>query len=291
MTVVRGVEARRVAPLTDRHLAEFARLVAADPIGNAVVASRLAAFGSLDPARLGGVALGARREDGALGGAVFHGGNLLPVGGVPADWEALAGHLAARPRLCTSIVGDAAAVGVLWPVLERSWGRARAVREDQPLLVLRRGEPIPVRPDERLRVMRPGDLERYLPAAVAMFTEELGVSPFAGRSGSGYRRRIESLLATGRSFGIVDEQGRVAFKADLGALTAETCQLQGVWVRPDLRGHGLGTAAMAAVLHRALALAPAASLYVNSFNAAARRMYARVGMRRVGTLATVLFAP
>ena len=81
----------------------------------------------------------------------------------------------------------------------------------------------------------------------------------------------------------------MAFKADIGALSAQTCQVQGVWVRPDLRGRGLGTAALAGVLHYALRLAPTASLYVNDFNAAARRMYAKLGMRQAATLATVLF--
>ena len=97
------------------------------------------------------------------------------------------------------------------------------------------------------------------------------------------------MLATGRAFGVVDRDGRMAFKADIGALTDATCQLQGVWVRPDLRGRGLGTAALAGVVHHALRLAPSVSLYVNDFNTAARRMYAKLGMRQIATLTTVLF--
>jgi hypothetical protein len=136
--------------------------------------------------------------------------------------------------------------------------------------------------------MHPDDVETYLPAAAAMFTEELGISPFVGPAGSGYRRRVEALLAAGRAFGIVDRAGMV-FKADLGAVTRDTCQVQGVWVRPDLRGRGIGTAALATVFEHALRRAPTVSLYVNDFNLAARRMYAKLGMRRVGTLKTVLF--
>jgi len=40
------------------------------------------------------------------------------------------------------------------------------------------------------------------------------------------------------------------------------------------------------VLHR---YAPTVSLYVNAFNEPARRVYERLGFRRVGTFATVLF--
>jgi predicted GNAT family acetyltransferase len=46
---------------------------------------------------------------------------------------------------------------------------------------------------------------------------------------------------------------------------------------------------MAAVVRDALRrVAPSVSLYVNDYNAAARRLYDRCGFRRVGTFATVL---
>ena len=118
-------------------------------------------------------------------------------------------------------------------------------------------------------------------------SEELGVSPL-GPNAPSYRRRIDWLLRSRRAFGIVDGDGRVAFKADLGAISPHTVQVQGVWVRPDLRGRGLATAALAAVFEHALTLAPSVSLYVNDYNAPARRLYARLGMREVATMATVL---
>jgi uncharacterized protein len=79
------------------------------------------------------------------------------------------------------------------------------------------------------------------------------------------------------------------FKAEIGALSPATAQIQGVWVRPDLRGRGFGTAGMAAVLRLGLQLAPTVSLYVNDYNTAARRLYQRLGLAQVATLRTVLF--
>ena len=80
------------------------------------------------------------------------------------------------------------------------------------------------------------------------------------------------------------------FKAEIGAATAEVCQVQGVWVHPSLRGQGLGAAGTAAVVEPARAsVAPVVSLYVNDYNVAARRTYERVGFRQVGTFASVLF--
>ena len=68
------------------------------------------------------------------------------------------------------------------------------------------------------------------------------------------------------------------------------CQVQGVWVAPELRGRGLsvgGTAAVAQLAQRDTA--PVVSLYVNDYNEAARRAYLRVGFVEVGTFTSVLF--
>ncbi|HEX5495614.1 MAG TPA: GNAT family N-acetyltransferase, partial [Mycobacteriales bacterium] len=66
--------------------------------------------------------------------------------------------------------------------------------------------------------------------------------------------------------------------------------VQGVWVHPDRRGHGMGTAGTAAVVADALAtVAPVASLYVNDYNAPARAAYRRVGFSQVGSFMSVLF--
>ena len=197
----------------------------------------------MDPVRPGRRAARRARRLGSITGAAFNGGNLIPVGGAEADWAALAEQVARRPAgAARRSSAGTTRCSALWADLEPRWGPARAVRERQPLLASPRTDPRPVRPDGRLRMMHPDELERYLPAAAAMFAEELGISPFAGHNGATYRRRIEALLATGRAFGIVDDAGDMVFKADIGALTRDTCQLQGVWVRPDLRGQGIGTA-------------------------------------------------
>jgi len=178
-------------------------------------------------------------------------------------------------------------VAAMWPVLSRRWGPARAIRASQPLLW---SDSVPaVEADPRVRRVRPAELSRFLPAAVAMFTEELGMSPIGQDAGRGYRARVAELIGAGRAFARFDARGQVEFKAEIGVLGLATAQLQGVWVRPDLRGRGIATGAMATVLAAALELAPSVSLYVNDYNTAARRLYDRLGMRQVSTLSTVLF--
>ena len=126
-------------------------------------------------------------------------------------------------------------------------------------------------------------------AAIAMFTEEVGVSPLRVDGGAGYRARLTELVRAGQSLAWI-EGGEVLFKAEIGAASRSACQIQGVWVAPSFRGRGIGTAGTAAVVEYArAAIAPVVSLYVNDFNAPARASYARVGFREVGRFASVLF--
>jgi len=287
MSSVLRPPAVRVEALTGAVPAELLAFVDGDPIVNAVVSARLRAAGSLEPRRLGGTLLTVRDGSGAIAGAALSGGNLMPVGGGPEQWKAIGRHLAARRRPCSSIIGRVDAVEAMWAELAGSWEQPRAVRVAQPLLVLDSAGDLPAG-DPRVRRVQPEELERYLPAAAAMFTEELGISPYRQTGVADYRRRVQAVIASGHAFAIFDEHG-VVFKADLGVVSPHTCQVQGVWVRPDRRGRGIGTAALVPVLGAALRLAPTASLYVNDFNHAARRTYARLGLREVATLSTVLF--
>jgi len=278
-----------VRVLTDDDYPALRAVVDAQPLVNAVFAARLDAVHSLEPRRLGGSVL-AVHADGQLDGAVFAGGTILPLGGSREACVRLASAAARQNRVCTSIVGARSAVAAMEPVLLREWGAARAIRASQPLLVATRdirtllptGHP-------GLRCAAPTEFAQYLTASIAMFEEELGTSPLTRGGAVAYRRRVKELLDAGRAFTVTDTDGEVVFKADLGAVTAQTCQVQGVWVRADHRGRGLATAALAGVLRHGLTLAPSVSLYVNDFNVPARRLYARLGMRQVEELRTVLF--
>jgi predicted GNAT family acetyltransferase len=133
------------------------------------------------------------------------------------------------------------------------------------------------------------ELDVLLPACIAMFTEEVGVSPLGVDGGVAYRGRVAELVRAGRAFARI-EDGRVLFKAEVGSASAEACQVQGVWVPPELRGRGLAAPGMAAVVELArAAVAPVVSLYVNDYNEAARRTYRRVGFADVGAFMSVLF--
>lgn len=216
--------------------------------------------------------------------------NVVPVECDDAAIEAFAGKLRRHRRRCSSLFGPAEQVLPLWGRLSRSWGSAREVRADQPLLVVdpearRRAG---VAADPRVRLARPDEVDLVLPAAAAMFAEEIGYPPFQG-SDRAYRASVATLITRRHTFLRLDETGQVLFKADVGSAAVGAAQVQGVWVTPQQRGRGLAAPAMAAVVDLITQdVAPLVSLYVNDYNAPARAAYERVGFTQSGRFATVL---
>ncbi len=265
--------------------ADVWRILDADPIGNVFVAARLRQWG-YEHWRLGAQLWGYSGPAG-LASLCYFGMNLIPVSATPAALQAFAERALGQRRLCSSILGRAEAVDPLWQLLHDAWSPARDVRTDQPLLATSALPAVPA--DPAVRRVGLAEVDTLMPAAVAMYTEEVGVSPIGRDDGAGYRARVTELVAGGHSFARIDD-GEVLFKADIGAVTPDACQVQGVWVTPRLRGRGLGTAGMAAVVAETLrSVAPLVSLYVNAHNVAARRAYRRVGFTEAGTFMSVLF--
>jgi predicted GNAT family acetyltransferase len=175
----------------------------------------------------------------------------------------------------------------MWDCLSEGWGRPRELRWDQPHLEIN-VEPM-VEPDPAVRRTRMPDASIVYPACVAMYTEEVGVSPEAGGGGDLYRTRVNQLISRGWSFARIEDD-QVVFKAEVAFLTDRAAQVQGVWVHPSRRGEGLSIGGMAAVVAAIRRdLAPTVSLYVNEWNEPARRAYAKVGFEQTATFATVMF--
>ncbi|MDO5533075.1 MAG: GNAT family N-acetyltransferase [Propionibacteriaceae bacterium] len=272
----------RVLGEGDRAL--VARLLAADEVAHCFVSSRVDA-GVLRAAGVGelwGYPAHAPR-------ALLHvGANVVPVN---ADDEALDAFAAdiGRWRSFVAIVGPITQALGLWDRLSARWPevyeKPRVVRPRQLLMACTSGVRAAV--DPRLRRATESDLESYLAGAVHMYREELEEDPLVTNP-VGYRRYVASLIEGRRAFAIT-EDGRVVFKADLGAVSAAVAQVQGVWVAPDRRGRGLSVPGMAGVTEAILAQGRTASLYVNDFNTPAIACYRRVGYEVVGELASVLY--
>ena len=166
---------------------------------------------------------------------------------------------------------------------------------DAPLPPLPEHLPAPVLPSAEgsecagyARLATAEDEDRLLPAAAAMFTEEVGFNPVA-RYGEVYRARLRALIAGGRSAVVTDTRGRIIFKADAGIVNLDVAQVQGVWLHPDYRGRGLAKpffASAARVLQRRYRHL---SLYVNDYNTRAVATYTGTGWEPIGQFSTIIF--
>ena len=263
----------------------MSELLARDPVVNVFVEYR-SRVTQLDPRWMGGEMWG-YVEDGELVSACHAAANLVPVSASPEAVAAFAARGIRQRRRCSTIVGPADAVAGLWEHLSEHWSRPREFRWNQPHLEI--SGPPRVAPDPEVRRTAPGDLEVLYPACVAMYTEEVGISPEVGGGADMYRARVAQLIGKGWSFARI-ENGRVLFKAEIAAVSAYACQVQGVYVDPGRRGEGLATAGMAAVVDYALReIAPVVSLYVNEHNRAARKAYSAVGFEQTATFSTIMF--
>lgn len=266
-------------------LAAFLVLTAQDPVLN-VFAEHRARTTGLDPRWLGGEVWG-RFEGDELVAACHVAANLVPVGCDADDARRFARHALRQGRRASTLVGERDPVAAFWDELGGAWGPARDERWSQPHLEY--VGPQRVAPDEQVRHSGLHDVEELYPACVAMYTEEVGVSPEVQGGVGMYRARVVQLVAREWSWARYDDEGRVEFKAEVACASPWAAQVQGVWVRPDLRGRGLASAGMAAVAEAVRReVAPVVSLYVNEWNTAARAVYERVGFVETATFATVM---
>lgn len=273
-----------VRALTPADRAEALALCARDPAANVFVAARIEE-GAL--VSMPGSVLGVHRR-GELAGLAWASANLVPAECDDEALDAIAQRVRRWRRQCASVFGPSAQVLGLWDRLAPSWGPPRSIRRYQPLMSTRVS---PIRlglaVSPLVRRARPDEVDLVLPAAAAMFTDEIGYPPFVGSS-LGYRSVIAGLVAAGHTY-VWTEGGSALFKADIGSVGVGAAQIQGVWLTPRLRGQGMAKPLVAAVTEAVLRdIAPLATLYVNDFNTAARATYLGLGYDEVGSFTTVL---
>ena len=158
----------------------------------------------------------------------------MPVASTPESRRAFAERMRRWRSRAASVLGPREDVLDLWSHLEPGWGRPRALRARQPLLVTTTPPSAHgVDPDPRVRPARVDELDLVLPASVHMFTAEIGYPPYTG-SDRAYRSAVASLIARGRTY-IVRDGSEVIFKTDVGSMAFGHAQLQGVWLAPRLR--------------------------------------------------------
>src|SRR5262249_51617037 len=144
-----------------------------------------------------------------LGAGGFSGANPVPGGSSYPALRAFAERGRRQGRGCSSIVGPGGGGLAPWGPVRACLGRPRGVRRRPPLPAITADPLLPA--DPAVRRVRVTELDTLVPACIAMFTEEVGVSPIGLDGGAAYRRRVRDLVEEGRAFARI-EGGEVLFK-------------------------------------------------------------------------------
>jgi GNAT superfamily N-acetyltransferase len=130
-------------------------------------------------------------------------------------------------------------------------------------------------PVEGLRLATPQDLPLVMPVQARMAEEESGINPLVSDP-EGFRRRCERRVERGRTWVLV-EGGRLIFKAEVIAETADVVYLEGVYVAADERGRGRGIRCLSRLTGELLRRAGSVCVLVNERNESAQRLYRKAG--------------
>lgn len=265
-----------VRPLTAADTLDARELLCARPLHNLfldyVVAAGLLGrmpgfFGFGPPGRLEAILM-----IGPLGGTALE----VRYPGAYAPLAAAAAAAELRPR---HIVGSEDVTEPFWSAYERhATGLIWTRRE--PVLVTGEADLCAAPATERRATLEPArsaDVVQLAENSAEQHREDLH-DDRAAADAAGFIERHAKDVRDGRWW-VARERGRIVFQVHVGAASAQTVQLGGVFVPQDVRARGWATAGVRGMCARLLRRYSMVTLYCDEANEAARRVYERVGFR------------
>jgi hypothetical protein len=116
-----------------------------------------------------------------------------------------------------------------------------------------------------------GDLDQIVPVQAAMAEFESGINP-SEVDPDGFRARCARRIEMGRVW-VMEEGGKLIFKADILADTPDVIYLEGVWVSPTERGKGIGRKCLRQLCRDLLTRTKSVCLLVNEESERAHTFY------------------
>jgi predicted GNAT family acetyltransferase len=269
-----------VKPLTDDGVRDALAFLRRDPLINVYLISRL--LEERTAAATQTIEVRYNRELVLLASLatniVLAGDAKAPLEVAEAAIAAVAERILTRMLPVRAIISPADLVERLWKHLRSRVDPPTVVRLNQPIYAIRRRLDFP--DFERARFSTVRDLDQLVPACAAMHKEEVGIDPME-RDAAGYRERIRELVERKRSI-IRVEQGQIAAKCELSAVTDDAAQLMGVWTHPRYRRRGLAGALLREVCGHLFREGKSVTLFVNDFNRPAIALYEGLGFQQIG---------
>jgi predicted GNAT family acetyltransferase len=195
----------------------------------------------------------------------------------------------ARGCACAYLIrGEQETVETFWKYYAREGEKPRLVCREM-LCELRTPASAACEPVRGLRRATLAELEQVMRVNASMATDECGTNPMQ-RDPVGFRVRTARRVEQGRVWVWADEAG-IVFKADVLAETPEVVYLEGVHVRAEERGKGVGLRCMSQLGRELLRGADAVCLVVSEKSAAAQAFYRKSGYRFLGYYDTIYLQP
>ena len=145
-----------------------------------------------------------------------------------------------------------------------------------PILFLQRCDQFnKYQPVEGLRLATKKDLEHVVRAQAAMAFETSGVDPLK-KDPAGFRERYLRRIEKKRVW-VLMKDGQLVFKTDVTSESEDVAYLEGVYVRPEERGKGLGGICLQAIGHILLQRKKAIYLFVEQDNMRLQSFYFNLG--------------
>ena len=256
-----------VVQLTEEDRNEVLAFLAERPIHTVCLTGFIRDNGLVSPHNRG-TFYGCRNSEGRLEGVALVGHATLIDARTSRAMREFA--LVAQTHTSTHmIMGEVDAVEQFWNYYgDDGQEMRRACRE--LLFELRHAMEIPEEAGE-LRRANHGDLDQIVPVQAAMAELESGINPYEVDP-KGFRARCARRIEMGRTW-VMEEDGRLLFKADIQADTPDVIYLEGVWVAPAERGKGIGRNCMRQLCRDLLTRTKSVCLLVNEDSKRAHTFY------------------
>ena len=253
---------------------EVLAFLAERPLHTVVMAGFIRDNGLVSPLNRG-TFYGCRNSEGRLEGVALIGHATL----VDARTRRASREFALIAQCCTRahvIMGELEKVEEFWNYYADEGQQMRLACREM-LFELRK--PVEVAGEvEGLRLATPEDLELVAPVQAHLAEMESGVNPLAVDPKGFCARRLRK-IEQGRTWVVVDEVGRLIFKAEVESDTPDVVYLEGVYVSPSVRGTGMGRKCLAQLCETLLGRTRSVCLLANEENERAQRFYRACGFR------------
>lgn len=208
-----------------------------------------------------------------LTSALFVGGDgglVIPAANDAQEAAAIAEALAGKVKL-RSCMGDQVAVDAV--VRHLATGRPRTQLTQRLFRVS--ADDLGPFTNPTLRLAVEGDLDRVLPLASACVKEMLGRDPLE-EDPEGYRARVLQRIRGRRTY-VLELDGRIIFKIDVGSRSQYGAELEALYTAPEERRRGHATLSLGQICRHLLSSIPRLTLRVDENNPSLAGVARKVG--------------